>query len=208
MIDSTAKIYGESIVELGAYIGPFCVIGFPSTNIQHPLEMLTDDGDLRSLGSVISKQTSLLSHVVVGEGTHIGINVWCDHHTFIGCSTQIGNESVIMYGARIFDRVRIGSRVWVSGFVCNDTVVEDDAVVLGQLIHRFVNAKDGIPESSPIIRARAFVGMGAMIIGGIEVGEGAYVGAGAVLTKNAQPNTLYIGNPAKAAGHAPKPFGV
>lgn len=206
MIDNKAVLLGTCEISERVFIGPFCVIGFPSTMESVDEAFFSADLCTLSGGSTIGAGTTLLSHVVVGEKTIIGENVWCDHHTFIGSDTHILNDVAIMYGARIYNRVLIGENAWVAGFVCNDVIIERNAIVLGQLVHRFVDVLVDQPEPAPIIREGAFVGMGATIIGGVEVGAGAYIGAGAVLTQSAQPGYLYVGNPAKQVGRAPSPF--
>lgn len=198
-IDASAKVFGDSAIEEGSYVGPFSVLGFPS-------KTPTNARLVESMGCKIGKRTKILSSVIIGEGTAIGNDVWIDHKCYIGCFTNISDGTYILYGAKVFDRVKIGNKCWVAGFVCNDTIIEDRAIVMGTLIHRFVDAEIGIPEKSPVIRKNAFVGMNAIIIGGVEVGEGAYIAAGAILTKSALPRCLYSGVPAKNVGIAPEPL--
>jgi acetyltransferase-like isoleucine patch superfamily enzyme len=52
-----------------------------------------------------------------------------------------------------------------------------------------------------VIKEFASIGAGAIILCGIEIGTYAMIGAGAVLTKNAPPFTLWVGNPAKKVGY-------
>ncbi|MCJ7507583.1 MAG: hypothetical protein MUO85_02480 [candidate division Zixibacteria bacterium] len=113
-----------------------------------------------------------------------------------------------MYGARIYHRVLIGEKAWIGGFICNDAIIESNTVVFGKLVHKFVNAIPGTPEKAPIIRKGAFIGMNAIVIGGIEIGIGSYVAAGAVLTKSTLPGRLYMGNPAKDVGPASSAFKI
>jgi acetyltransferase-like isoleucine patch superfamily enzyme len=48
--------------------------------------------------------------------------------------------------------------------------------------------------------------MGAIVIGRVTVGRGAYIAAGSVLTHDASPGRLYIGSPAREQGQAPRAF--
>lgn len=57
--------------------------------------------------------------------------------------------------------------------------------------------EDGTISESVIIKKGSWIGMGAMILPGITVAEGCIIAAGAVLTKDTEPNGLYAGNPAK-----------
>lgn len=206
-IDDTTIIMGNAKLGSNIYIGPYCILGFPSTEMIDPQHLPQDEtGRPVSRGVEIGNNTSLLSHVVIGDGTILGNDIWCDHHSYIGSDTLIMSNTYIMYGARIYNRARIEESCWIGGFVCNDALVERGAIVMGQLIHRFVNADKNTPESSPVVRRNAFIGMNSQIIGGIEVGENAYIGAGSVLTHSALPGRLYMGAPAKDVGPAPKPF--
>lgn len=207
MIDPTAICLGPMEIGSRTYIGPFCVLGFPA--IEDASAVYVESGiDKRpgSRGVKIGADSILLSHVVIGEGSVLGKSIWCDHHCYIGSDTHIADDVQIMYGARIYDRVKIGRGAWVGGFVCNDAIIEEESIVLGQLVHRFVEASVEEPEEAPIVRAGAFIGMNALVIGGIEVGRRAYVAGGAVLTKSAIPGRLYLGVPAKNVGPAPSPF--
>lgn len=166
------------------------------------------DSDNRPLsdGCTLGANCMLLSHVVVGESTVLEDHVWCDHFVHIGCNSRIGDSVQVMYGAKVYHRVAIGPRAWVAGFICNDALIEADAVVLGQLVHRFAEATEGIPEVAPRIRRGAFVGMNALVVGDVEVGAGAYIAGGAVLIQNAAPGRLYAGVPARDRGPAPPVF--
>ena len=56
----------------------------------------------------------------------------------------------------------------------------------------------GNSKVSPVyIRKQAFIGTGAIILPGVEIGENAVVGAGAVVTKDIPPNVTVVGNPAR-----------
>lgn len=208
-VDKTAVLIG--VVTLGSrtYIGPYSVIGFPSTerlSLDDFVEV--DSAKLSSEGARIGSDSMLLSHVVVGEGSVFGSGVWCDHYSRIGFSTFIGDKVQIMYNAQIYDRVTIGDEVWVGGFVCNDAIIESRSIMLGSLIHKFTDVIEGTPEKAPIVREGAFVGMGATIIGNVEVGTRAYVSAGSILTRSARAGRLYVGSPAKDVGPAPDPFKI
>ncbi len=209
MIDSTVIKMGP--VEIGehTYIGPNCILGFPlSDEITHKDMDLNNNNRPLSNGMKIKDNCTILSNVVIGENSTIESNVWCDHYSYIGCLTKISNKVQIMYGAKIYHRVIIGEKAWIGEFVCNDAVIEPNAIVLGKLVHKFVNAVEGVPEKAPVIREGAFIGMNAVVIGDVEVGAGAYIAAGAVLTEPARPGRLYMGVPAKDSGTAPSAFNI
>jgi UDP-2-acetamido-3-amino-2,3-dideoxy-glucuronate N-acetyltransferase len=208
-VHKTAILIGEVILGSRTYVGPYSVIGWPATDILINNDVIpTDIPKLSSRVVKIDADSMLLSHVVVGEGTVLGASVWCDHYSRIGSGTSIGDGVQIMYNAQIYDRVKIGAEAWVGGFVCNDAIIESRSIMLGSLIHKFTDVIEGTPEKAPIVREEAFVGMGAIIIGNVEVGPRAYISAGSLLTKSAVGGRLYVGTPARDAGPAPSPFKV
>lgn len=178
------------------YIGPFCLIGY------------TEDAKKihKSVATFIGDNVEIHAHSVISQNCILGNNVWCDNYTFIGENSKIEDGVELLYGAKIHKNVFVGRNSWVGGFVCNDVVIEENSIVMGMLIHKFINAVMGVPEPAPIIRKGAFIGMNAVVIGGIEVGENAYIAAGSVLTRSAKSNMLYMGNPARCIGIAPNAF--
>jgi acetyltransferase-like isoleucine patch superfamily enzyme len=124
-------------------------------------------------------------------------------------NAQIGNDCNICDFVFIENDVRIGDRVTIkSGVqVWDQTVIEDD-VFIGPNV-TFTN--DKYPRSKAefnrslriIIKNRATIGAGAIILPGVVVGEDSFIGAGAVVTKNVANGRLVIGNPAKDVGPAP-----
>ncbi|MFE0519383.1 DapH/DapD/GlmU-related protein [Streptomyces sp. NPDC058954] len=159
-----------------------------------------------SKGVIIQDYAVIGSHAVIDDGTSIGAHSWIGSGVRIGHDSEIGSDVQIYYRAQIYDRVIIGPRAWIGGFICNDSIVEAESIVLGSLIHRFVDAKVGIPEEAPLVKNRAFVGHGATVIGGVTVGSRSYIAAGAVLLTDAQAGRLYAGVPARDVGPAPDPL--
>jgi UDP-2-acetamido-3-amino-2,3-dideoxy-glucuronate N-acetyltransferase len=206
-IDNTTKMFSRILINEGVYIGPFCVLGISDEREPLSIKNAIVRNDKDSTDYIrIDKNTYIQSSIFIGNNTHLGTNVWCEHGCYIGCNSKIGQDCQIMYGARIYDRVVIGNNSWIGGFVCNDSIIGSDCIVMGNLIHKFINATEGIPEAAPILHDKVFIGMNAMVIGGIEIECGAYIAAGAVLTKSAKKNRLYLGNPAVDSGVAPDAF--
>jgi acetyltransferase-like isoleucine patch superfamily enzyme len=131
---------------------------------------------------------------VVGAGTVIGRKFRGDYHILIGEECVVGDGVVAEYGARIYDRCRIGNNCVIGGFICNDAVLGENSVVQGSLVHKRISPP---PEPAPEIRPHAFIGTQAVVIGGVTIGEGSFVAAGAVVTKDTEPGFLYSGVPAR-----------
>jgi acetyltransferase-like isoleucine patch superfamily enzyme len=145
-----------------------------------------------------------------GHGVKVGVGVLVLHpKTFeIGDAVFIGNQTFLQ--GRHDGRCVIGAHTWIgpqSYFDCRD-------LELGEYVGWGPGAKvlgsehTGEPVDVPIIqtdlvikpvrvRAGADIGVNAVLLPGVTVGEGAIVGAGAVVTKDVAPYTIVAGVPAK-----------
>jgi UDP-2-acetamido-3-amino-2,3-dideoxy-glucuronate N-acetyltransferase len=122
----------------------------------------------------------------------------------IGDESKIGTFVEIQRGARIGRRVKISSHT----FICEGVEIEDH-VFIGHGV-TFINDKyprattaDGSLQTDSDwavvptkIRRGASIGSGSTILCGVEIGEGAIVGAGSVVTRNVPARTIVAGNPA------------
>lgn len=123
----------------------------------------------------------------------------------IGDNTRIGPFVEIQSGVRIGANCKIQSHT----FVCTGVTIEDEVFVGHAVI--FVNDKH--PRSTTagaalqtdadwtvlatLVRRRASIGSGAVILGGVTIGAEALIGAGAVVTKDIETGTTVVGNPAR-----------
>ena len=126
-----------------------------------------------------------------------------------GC--EIGDDVKIGAFVEIQKGVRVGNRCKVSShtFICEGVTLEDE-VFIGHGV-MFIN--DRFPRATTasgelqteadwnciptIIKRGAAIGSNATILCGVEIGEGATVGAGSVVTKNVAPGAVVAGNPAR-----------
>lgn len=214
VIEPSSVVYEPSTVHDTAYVGHFAIVG-------HPLRIPPEEYDPAthragpwqpSRGSTVGRSAVVSPFCHIDDGTLIGDYVWIGSRCRIGHDTMIDSRAQLYYGCQIFDRVHIGEDATVAGFVCNDAVVGSGGQLFGSLVHRLVDAPptgaDPSPAESeppPVIGNNVIIGMGSVVVGGIAVGDGAYIGAGAILTTDAEPNTLYVGNPARPVGEAPSP---
>jgi acetyltransferase-like isoleucine patch superfamily enzyme len=145
-----------------------------------------------------------------GDGVHIGRGVlWRHPETFeIGSGVFIGDQAVLQ--GRFDGRCVIGDHAWIGPQTfldARDLVIEEyvgwgpGARVLGSM-------HTGVPADIPIIQtdleikpvrvgAWADVGVSAVILPGVTIGQGAIVGAGAVVTTDVEPFTIVAGVPAR-----------
>jgi UDP-2-acetamido-3-amino-2,3-dideoxy-glucuronate N-acetyltransferase len=138
----------------------------------------------------------------VGGGTR----VWAFAHVLPGA--RIGGECNLCDGVFVENDVVVGDRVTVkSGVQLWDGVRLEDDVFVGpnatftnDLFPRSRQWQDEHPTTT--VRAGASIGANATILPGLEIGTGAMVGAGAVVTRSVPAHAIVVGNPARIVGYA------
>jgi UDP-2-acetamido-3-amino-2,3-dideoxy-glucuronate N-acetyltransferase len=123
----------------------------------------------------------------------------------IGDETRVGTFVEIQKGARVGARCKISSHT----FICEGVEIEDEVFVGHGVM--FINDRypraarpDGTPQTEDdwtlqrtIVRRGASIGTNATILGGLEIGERATVGAGSVVTRDVPAGAVVAGNPAR-----------
>ena len=134
-------------------------------------------------GTRIWQFVVVLPHAVIGEGCNINCQV------FIENDVQIGDRVTVKPGVQIWDGIKIEDDVFVGP---NVTFVNDTYPRSKQYPEKFM----------PIhIGKGASIGANSTILGGITIKPFAMIGAGSVVTKDIEPYTLWLGNPAKQRGY-------
>ena len=153
------------------------------------------------MADYFTHEKSLCESMNIGRGTR----VWAFAH--ILPKAVIGAECNICDGVFIENDVIVGDRVTIKcGVQLWDGLTVEDDVFIGPNAtftnDRFPSSKV-FPEKFPktIIRAGASIGANATILPGLEIGSGAMVGAGAVVTRSVPPNAIAAGNPARIIGY-------
>jgi acetyltransferase-like isoleucine patch superfamily enzyme len=139
----------------------------------------------------------------VGRAAILGDQCQVRERATVGAETVVGRGSTVDFGAQVGDRVSIQTGVYVTG----GAVVEDDAF-LGPGVqmtndHAMGRHARGEPLHGPIVRRAARVGGGAILLPGVEVGEEAFVAAGALVTRDVGPREVVMGVPARAVRRVP-----
>lgn len=145
--------------------------------------------------AVLRSGTIIYCDVIIGKNFQTGHNVLVREKTKIGDNTLLGSHSIIDGQTEIGNSVNIQSSVYIP---LNTTV--EDKVFIGP---RAVLTNDKYPLrrkeplKGPTLRKGVSVGANATLLPGIEVGEGAMIAAGSIVTKDVPPWKLAIGNPAR-----------
>ena len=193
-------VLGEGVKVLeGAVVGKQPTLSPRSTAKREPLAPTTiGEGTIVSTGAIVFAGSSIGARVILGDQSCVRERV------------EVGDDVVLGRGSLIENDTTVGARtkIQADAYVTAYSVVEADVFIapcvvttndnwMGRTEKRFGNIK------GPTIRRGARVGGGAILCPGVEVGEEAFVGAGAVVTKDVPPRTVVIGNPARVLREVP-----
>jgi acetyltransferase-like isoleucine patch superfamily enzyme len=123
---------------------------------------------------------------------------------------EIGDDVVIGRGALVENDTSIGAltKVQAMAYITAHSTIEDNVFIapcVQTTNDNFMGRTERRHElrKGPIIRRGARIGGGAVLCPGIEVGEEAFVGAGAVVVKDVPPRMVVVGNPARVLREVP-----
>lgn len=137
----------------------------------------------------------------IGEGTKI----WHFSHIMpdciIGNNCNIGQNVVISPGVILGKNVKIQNNVSIySGVECEDDVFLGPSMVFTNVINPRSAVNRRGEYSKTVVKRGASIGANATIVCGHDIGEFAFIGAGAVVTKHVPAYALVVGNPARQLG--------
>jgi UDP-2-acetamido-3-amino-2,3-dideoxy-glucuronate N-acetyltransferase len=144
---------------------------------------------------------------VIDEGCEIGAGtkIWHFSHIMpnckIGDNCNIGQNVVVSPEVVLGNNVKVQNNVSIyTGVICEDDVFLGPSMVFTNVINprSAVNRKNQYAKTT--VKKGASIGANATIVCGHDIGEYAFIGAGAVVTKSVPHYALVIGNPAKQTG--------
>ncbi|TVQ78207.1 MAG: N-acetyltransferase [Flavobacteriales bacterium] len=144
---------------------------------------------------------------VIDEGCSIGegTKIWHFSHimpgSVIGENCNIGQNVVVSPDVILGDNVKVQNNVSIyTGVICDDDVFIGPSAVFTNVI----NPRSAVNRRSEYAQTKigkgATIGANATIVCGNDIGEYAFIGAGAVVTKSVAPFSLVVGNPSKHVG--------
>ena len=150
-----------------------------------------------------------MSHetAVIDEGCSIGegTRIWHFSHimpdSVIGENCNLGQNVVVSPGVILGNNVKVQNNVSIyTGVICEDDVFLGPSMVFTNIINprSAVVRKDKYVQT--VVRKGASIGANATIICGNNIGHYAFIGAGAVITKEVKAYALMAGNPARQLG--------
>ena len=138
---------------------------------------------------------------IIGKGTKI----WQFSHIMTGCeigeNCNIGQNVVVSPEVILGKNIKIQNNVSIyTGVICEDDVFLGPSMVFTNIINpRSAVIRKG-QYTKTLVKHGASIGANATIVCGHEIGRFAFIGAGAVITKNVPDYALMVGNPARHVG--------
>ena len=205
-VHPTATVYPGTVLGDGvrvlenAVVGKQPALGSKSTAKRDPLPpAVIGDRTIVSTGAIVfagatigddcivGDQSCVRERVVIADDVVVGRGSLVENDTTIGAMTKIQADAYITAYSTLEEHV----------FIAPCVVTTNDNW-MGRTEKRFGNVK------GPTIRRGARIGGGAIICPAIEIGEDAFVGAGAVVTKDVPPRVVVVGSPARVLRDVPE----
>jgi acetyltransferase-like isoleucine patch superfamily enzyme len=198
-VHPSAIVYPGTVLGEGVKVMENAVVGKQpslsprSTAKREPLPP-TEIGD----GTIVS------TAAIVFAGSRIGARVILGDQSCVRERVQVGDDVVLGRGSLIENDTTVGARtkIQAEAYVTAYSQLEEDVFIApcvvttnDNFMGRTERRRDLI--KGPTIRRGARVGGGAVLLPGVEIGEEAFVGAGAVVTKDVPPRMLVVGSPAR-----------
>jgi acetyltransferase-like isoleucine patch superfamily enzyme len=193
-------VLGEGVRVLeNAVVGKQPALSPRSTAKREPLPPAEiGDGSLVSTGAIVFAGTRIGERVVVGDQSCIRERV------------TVGDDVVLGRGALVENDTTIGAmaRIQADAYITAYSTLEEHVFIAPCVVTTNDNfmgrtEKRHALRKGPTIRRGARVGGGAILCPAVEIGEEAFVGAGAVVTKDVPPRVIVVGNPARVLRDVP-----
>jgi acetyltransferase-like isoleucine patch superfamily enzyme len=204
-VHPTATVYegtvlGEGVKVLeGAIVGKQPTLSPRSTTKREALPPATiGAGTVVSTGAIVFAGSTIGDRVIVGDQSCIRERV------------VLGNDVVVGRGSLVENDTTIGAmtRIQANAYITAYSTLEEHVFIAPCVVttnDNFMGRTDRRHElmQGPTIRRGARVGGGAILCPGVEIGEEAFVGAGAVVTKDVPPHVVVVGSPARVLRDVP-----
>jgi acetyltransferase-like isoleucine patch superfamily enzyme len=189
---------GVRVLE-NAVVGKQPTLGAQSTAKREPLPPTRiGAGTVVSTGAIVFAGSSIGDNCILGDQSCVRERVAIADDVVVGRGSLVENDTT----------VGRGTRIQAEAYVTAYTTVEEDVFIAPCVIttnDNFMGRTERRKElmKGPTIRRGARVGGGAILCPGVEIGEEAFVGAGAVVTKDVPPHKVVVGNPARVLRDVP-----
>jgi acetyltransferase-like isoleucine patch superfamily enzyme len=204
-IAETAVVYPGTVIGDGCKILDYAVVGKQptlsprSTAKKEPLPPLE-----LGAGTVVSTGAVVFAGTTIGERVIVGDQACVRERCTIGPDVVIGRGSLVENDTTIGELTKIQADAYITAY----STLEDNVFIAPCVVttnDNFMGRTEQRHEQrkGPTIRRGARIGGGAVLLPGIEIGEEAFVGAGAVVLADVPARAVVVGNPARQIREVP-----
>ena len=204
-VAETAVVYPGTVIGEGCQILDFAVVGKQPTLSPRSTAKREDLPPLElGPGTIVS------TGAVVFAGTRVGARVIVGDQACVRERCVVGDDVVIGRGSLVENDTSIGAltKIQAHAYITAYSVLEEEVFVapcVATTNDNFMGRTERRHEliKGPTIRRGARVGGAAVLCPGVEIGEEAFVGAGAVVVQDVPPRAVVVGNPAREIREVP-----
>jgi acetyltransferase-like isoleucine patch superfamily enzyme len=209
-VGSNVTFGAHVVVYDGVVIGDNCTIGDGAVLGKGPRLAKRSTAPRDALDALVLEEGVIIgTHAIVFAGARIGAGSIVADQAFVRERTRIGSETVVGRASGVDNDVRIGDRVRIQShaYVTAYCLIEDD-VFFGPCAmttndDTMARHPKGMPLRGATLRRACRIGGGAVLVPGVEIGEEAFVAAGAVVTADVPPRKVVMGVPARLVRDVP-----
>jgi acetyltransferase-like isoleucine patch superfamily enzyme len=204
-IAETAVIFPGTVIGEGCTILDYAVVGKQPTLSPRSTAKREELPPAKlGAGSVVSTGAVVFAGTTIGERVIVGDQASVRERCTIGDDVVIGRGSLVENDTSVGALTKIQAHAYITAY----SLVEDNVFIAPCVIttnDNFMGRTEQRLEQikGPTIRHGARIGGGAVLLPGIEIGEEAFVGAGAVVIRDVPARALVVGNPARQIREVP-----
>ncbi len=206
-----ARVAESAVVYPGTVLGEDVVIGDNAVVGKHPSLGARSTAKVEELAPlVVGDGARILACAVVFAGSRLGSGVIVGDQACVRERCELGDGVIVGRGSLVENDTTVGARtrIQANAYVTAYTTLEEDVFIAPGVVTTNDNFMGRTEErlaqmKGPTVRRGARVGGGAVLLPGIEIGEEAFVGAGAVVLHDVPARAVVVGNPARQIRDVP-----
>jgi acetyltransferase-like isoleucine patch superfamily enzyme len=198
MIHPSAVVFDGTVIGEGVEIQAGAIVGKPPSLARSSTASRSELPPLEiGAGAVVCAQAIVFAGSRLGEGVIVGDQAFVRERVTVGERSVVGRGSTVENDTTIGARVKIQTQVYITAYM----TIEDDVFVgpgvtttnddtMGRHAREYALA-------GPTLRRACRVGGGVTLCPGVEIGEEAFIAAGAIVTRDIPPRGVAMGVPAR-----------